>query len=145
MLHFHIPWGTTFAYCPILTFPFFSLCITVSFSCFLQYPFSYLWNRNSVSILLKITPLKHCRLLRRIPLVDPYCTCAWLCMCVCLWLRGSCKWSGTVGLVDSQYARVSSWHPEVSYWADWRDPHCRFGYVFPIKGPSFQLSGEGKW
>lgn len=64
----------------------------------------------------------------------------YLCMavhaCVSV-VEGSCNWSGTVGLVDSEYARVSSWHPEVSYWAVWRDPHRRCGYVFPVKGPSF--------
>ena len=66
-------------------------------------------------------------------------------MCVCGWGRSATGlelwvlWTHNM----QESATGESWHPGVSYWADWRDPHCRCGYVFPIKGLSFWSAREG--
>ena len=66
-------------------------------------------------------------------------------MCFCGW--GESAAGVLLGVLWTYNAQESatgeSWHSGASYWADWKEPHCRCGYVFPTKGPSFWSAREG--
>lgn len=54
------------------------------------------------------------------------------------------EWScGSSDLIIRKSVTGESWHLGPSSWADRWDPHCRYGYVFPMKGPSFWSGREG--
>lgn len=71
------------------------------------------------------------------------CTAVRACVSV---VEGSLQpeWScGSCGLIIHKSVTGESWHLGPSYWADWWDPRCRYGYVFPTKGPSFWSGRQG--
>lgn len=71
------------------------------------------------------------------------CTAVRVCVSVA---EGSLRlaWScGSCDLIIHKSVTGESWHLGPSYWADWWDPRCRYGYVFPTKGPSFWSGREG--